>query len=245
MESIGASFSKKYINVLRNLWLKQAFKRLRDVLTNEDDINEAFKVIRPEVEIRINNQVTKLSTSTLRTTQKNINTAIAKTRAALAQELVYGENTIPGLTKAVRGVFEDAEKYRAKRIAITESSLAVHDADILAAKESRVIRGFAPVVSADACPLCQVYNEDKKPTGIPLYPYTSVNSAVRQIGVYEERTLPPFHPNCRCTQRAILVTDTTKYPEEIREQPSDEEREVAVNTGIEIFDNNAERSVRE
>jgi hypothetical protein len=75
-----------------------------------------------------------------------------------------------------------------------------------------VIQGFTAVVSPDACELCQQYGPDNKPTGHSLYPFTSIEDAQAQIGQYESRTLPPYHPNCRCITEPILVTyETPQY----------------------------------
>jgi hypothetical protein len=211
MSTIGMKFGKKFTDTLKAAWLTQAAQRLTTLSDNRESADGAFTVIRAQVDTRIMNQLKKLSASSLRTTQESIDVALKRTREELRQAMVYGENTIPALTKAVQNVFTDAEKFRAQRIAVTESSMAIHDADILAAVTSNVVRGFVPVISKDACSICQVYNEEGEPTGKANFPYTNISDAEKLIGNYENRTLPPFHPNCRCSQRAVLITDTTAY----------------------------------
>jgi hypothetical protein len=207
MAAIGFNPSKKLESILKNAWIKQATDRLKELAKQRgakkvSSVGSSFDVIRKQVEKRLLKQLQSLSQSTLDTTQKSVDDALKKARAALIQEQVYGENTVASLTKAVQGVFEDAEKWRAKRIAVTESSMAVHDADILAATTSNVVRGFELLVSADACEICQA----KKGT------FVSLSQAEGLMGNYDNRDLPPIHVNCRCSQRAVLITDMTPYP---------------------------------
>jgi len=187
---------------LQKLWLDQSVRRLIGLIKEKENFEGAFTVVRAEVTNRLDKQLARLSKETLKTTNKNVKDALSQAREALRKEMIYGENTVPALTKAIQGVFEDAQKWQAQRIAVTESSLAVHDADIISAAASNVVRGFVPIVSADACEYCQTVAQN----------FTSMSKAMEQVGTYDSRSLPPFHPNCRCTQRAVLITDMTAHP---------------------------------
>ena len=108
----------------------------------------------------------------------------------LATEMTEGDNTLASLTRAVEGVFIDGETWRAKQIAATESSRAVHDAQIMTAEESGIVVGFEPLISSDACSVCQAWAAETK--------MISLEDAKKMVGIFD-REVPPIHPNCMCT----------------------------------------------
>jgi HK97 family phage portal protein len=158
-------------------------------------IENSFNVVNPLLERRMEAQAIELSESTLATTQKNLDDTLGALRKELVKEGVRGPNTVRALTEGVKRVFTNASDYRARMIAITESSRATNDANILSATASGVVQGFEPLISADACELCQVY-EGANPTGKALFPFTNTEDAGKQVGDYTNRSLPPYHPNC-------------------------------------------------
>ena len=170
-----------------------------------DDLSIDFNVVNEHLQQAIDNQIVKLSESTIAFTEASIAATVSKVRSALTEAGVLGANTIPEITKAVQEAFGGMETWRAKRIAITESSRAVHSASVISAYESNVVKAIVPIISADACQLCQAYDANNNPTGQPLFPMTSIQDALSQIDDYENRTLPPFHPNCRCTVGYVFI----------------------------------------
>ena len=140
--------------------------------------------------------------------RKNLDETLGALRQELVKQGVRGPNTVKALTEGVKRVFQNASDFRARTIAITESARATNDANIIAATGSGVVQGFRPLVSPDACELCQVY-DGANPTGEPLFPFTNTEDAGKQIGQYDERSLPPYHPNCRCTTVPVLITEPT------------------------------------
>ena len=174
----------------------------------ETVVNLGFDVVNPFLEQALQEQVIEISEATAKTTTQGIEQAIQETRDALAAGASEGES-IALLTKRVQAVFDRVPKWKARQIAITESSRALADSKVLTANQTGVIQGYRFVPSADACELCQVYTKNNRPTGVPLVPVTNVQDSQKQIGQFKGRTLAPIHPNCRCINVAILDIDPT------------------------------------
>jgi len=173
----------------------------------EDRIPSAYDVVNPLTESRIKQQYMRIVETTTGTTETMVEARLRKVRKALAEAGVYGENTIPALQQAILDEFEDMAPWRARRIAVTESSEAVHAAEVISA-EGAGIAGWVPVISEDACEKCQVYDSSDNPTGVPRVPFVSQEDAVRLIDAHGyNQDMPPFHPGCRCTKRAVVSTD--------------------------------------
>jgi len=168
----------------------------------------AFDVVNPELEKRMQDQAIRLSESTLATTQTSLDDTLGALRQELVNQGVKGPNTIKALTEGVKRVFKNATDFRARTIAVTEASRALNDSKILSSMSTGIVQGFTPLVSPDACELCQVY-DGNNPTGQALFPYTNTEDAKAQIGEYDNRSLPPYHPNCRCVVQPVLITEET------------------------------------
>ena len=132
-------------------------------------------------------------------TSKKLNAVKEAVRRELEAGMITGGNTIAELTKRMSAVFENATKYRAKSIAITESSRAIHDAQILAADSTGLVSGFKYLLSTDACPICVEVEKS--------HPKTTMKEARGQIGSYDSRTFPPVHPSCMCTIEEIIIKE--------------------------------------
>ena len=165
-------------------------------------VEGSFTVVQPELVENLDRQVRELAQSVNLTTSKNLDAAIAEfTKAAVET------NTIPNLKAAVRKVFTNATDARARMIAVTESSRAVHDAQIIAGAESGVVAGYKTILSPDACPICQYVDASGNATGVPVFAYQDIAAASEGVGLYKSDA-PPFHPNCRCTQVAVLIGES-------------------------------------
>jgi HK97 family phage portal protein len=167
-----------------------------------------FSIFQPEAKTAVKRAVLRLSAETNRTTERALRGQIKELRQSLAEALGTDANTPALLTKAVGRVFKDAETWRAKRIALTESSRATHTGQALAAKNSGVVIGFKWLLSDDACDLCQAILK-RHPNGIKLEEtFGDVDSYAargdaKKSAAYNEIPHPPAHPNCRC---ALLET---------------------------------------
>ena len=189
---------------MRALWEQQTKSTLRKLYTRAGELprlESSFELIRPEVTQQLEKNLLKLARSVNKTTQTALeNQIVGVIDAARAT------NTVPDLTGAVRDVFKGISEKRARVIAITESSRASHDGQTLAAAKSGMVRGLKTIVSPDACDLCQYYNANGDPTGVPVHQYQDIGSAVAGVGNYASEA-PPFHPNCKCTQVEVLLDE--------------------------------------
>jgi prophage DNA circulation protein len=162
-------------------------KRLRGKVAFEPD--RSFTVYRSSVNDLISRQLKKLVMEINGTTKVDLELAIDKavSEAGARQET-------PDLRAVVDDVFAAATESRSRSIAHTESSRAIHDSTVMAAESSGVVKGFKPIISADACEVCMGHEGE----------FTSLDAAKRQIGEYEGRGLPPWHPNDRCAVEEVL-----------------------------------------
>jgi HK97 family phage portal protein len=177
----------KYMTILIPFY-KWAYRRYAPQL----DMTDPWSVIYPRMEEAIRASVFLVVEGINEYTSRDISRATA----AIAEEIARGDNTIEGLTQRLDTIFDSYEVNRSRMIARTESSRAVHDAQILTATESGIVKGFEYQLSADPCPICQAVAAET--------PETSLVDARQQVGSYD-RTLPPIHPNCLCYATEILI----------------------------------------
>ena len=162
----------------------------------------------PEVRTAIESATMEFCAATNATTSMQLDLALGKLRDDLAAGIIDQEYTLQSLTKSVSGVFDQAEAYRAERIARTETSRGIHEGQRAEAKVSGIVRGFRPMVAADACPICQQILAD--------YPEISLDGdfGTRGTGDYAVLNSPPFHPNCVCTLEEVLIDEPLRAEDE-------------------------------
>jgi HK97 family phage portal protein len=165
----------------------------KGTLTRVGASSDTFEVAPAKIKEAIAKASLKFSQATNETTTLELNDALKKLREDLEAGLVEGDS-IRELTQRVNAVFDNAETYRAERIAQTETSRAVHTGQQIAAKESGLVKGFKFLLSSDACPECQAVADDN--SEIPL-------DGSFSDGSYDDSPLP-VHPNCRCTMLEII-----------------------------------------
>lgn len=154
-----------------------------------------FDVLNPEVinalEKHREGAVRKISDETA----KNL-------RASLAAGLAEGD-TIPDLRKRVVNVFEGAERYRATRIARTETIWAWNEGAVQGYKQSGIVEKKQWLSSADSrtCNFCPTM--DGKTKSLDVYFFDKGDTlTVGESSLsfeYEDVGHPPLHPSCRCT----------------------------------------------
>ena len=156
---------------------------------------EAWSVHAPKVRTALRKHAIRLCADTAATTSLQLNDAIRKIKQDIAAELLNEETSRRALVDVVGKIFQGAERWRASRIAVTEASMALHDGEILAGAESGVVLGYEPLVSADACEICQSFAQ--------AFDYVPMDEALAGIGQYASatggRNLPPYHANCECS----------------------------------------------
>lgn len=141
------------------------------------------------------------------TTAERATEIVGVLRREMAAGMLAGES-VRELAKRIEGMFRESERYRAVRIAQTESIRALHRGQLDYAEEKErqlgVTLGKQWLASADACPLClQIARESmlRGPIGLGASFYE--HAAAPQD--YHEVPSPPAHPVCRCTITEVIV----------------------------------------
>ena len=144
--------------------------------------------------------------STNATTSLQLEDALAKTREELNAGVVDRGESIEKLTKRINKIFDTAETWRARRIAQTETSRAVHAAQEQTAIASGVVTGWRWLLSSDACPLC--HKVAREASAVRLgQPFAVVGDDPN----YSVVKFPPLHPHCNCT--VVEILDVDEQPE--------------------------------
>jgi predicted transcriptional regulator len=160
---------------------------------------DEWKVTNPHTREKIERAAFNFCQSTNATTSDSLNSALSRLRKELAEGIVDRGEALPELTKRVNRVFDRAEKYRARRIAATETSRAVHAAQEQAAIESEIVVGFELLVSGDACPLCQRIAAEVRTVRIG-----QDFAVIGNNPDYMHIRHPPLHVSCQCAMIEVL-----------------------------------------
>lgn len=183
--------------VLTTLWLESATKVVSRVglVPGLDE----WRVTNPRTRGKIEAQALRFCRSTNATTTQQLNDALRQLRRELVEGVVEQGESLVQLTKRVKAVFDRAETWRARRIAATEASRAVHAAQEDAAIASGVVAGFEWLISGDACPLCRKVAAEARmvPAGRPF-------AIVGHDPDYATIRHPPLHPSCMCAMVEVL-----------------------------------------
>lgn len=167
-----------------------------------------FDLSPPKVQSSIEKTSFNLSKATNATTRLQLDVAHAQLREQLVAGLIGPENIIPAMTKRIQEIYIHADKFRAGRIARTESSRAIHRGQRLAAKQTGIVKGFRVLLSSDPCPLC-IEIAQRHADGIGLdetfgkaSQYSKGPATAHPL--YDELDVTPFHPYCQCTMTEII-----------------------------------------
>lgn len=161
---------------------------------------DEWKVTDPHTKEKIEQAAFDFCETTNRTTSKELNTALGLLRQELVEGIVERGDSLRELRKRVERVFEDAEEYRAQRIAATEASRAVHAAELESARQSGVVAGFEWLLSEDACPLCHMVAAEAKHVRLGQ-PFAVVGHNAH----YSTIKHPPVHPNCCLPETPVIA----------------------------------------
>jgi hypothetical protein len=153
----------------------------------------SFDLFNPRIQEAVEALTLTFCEETLATAAGELEESLQKLWELLREGLERGE-AYTWIAREVRRIF--ADPVRAYRIAATEGSRALHAGQLLAAKESGVVRGLRWLASSDACPRCLAIDGKEVPLGKPFL--------VEGSGPYAVVKHPPLHPNCFCTVTEVL-----------------------------------------
>jgi hypothetical protein len=208
--------SKRFVPHLSVIWDKAGANLLARV--NEDPAS--WEVEDPNLQKKINDAAMAFCEATNATTTRQLNQALEDTRDALRTGA-----SVETLTQRVMTIFDQAEKWRARRIATSEASRAYHAAELESAIESEVVAGFAWLASEDACPYCL--------TVARRVPAVRLGQPFAVMGNNPDYSIiqhPPLHPHCQCSLEEILFPEYGG-PTDVAwgttlEQPEPEEQDI-------------------
>jgi hypothetical protein len=187
-----------------------------DVLTRIGLDPDDWSVTNPEVAAAIRAQAFDFCEATNATTRLEVSAAYEGLRDRLHQGLIDEPAATEGLVGLVREVFLDAATWRARRIATTEASRAVHAAELLAARRSGIVLGLRWLLSSDACSLCHRIADEVG--AVRLGEPFATTGDHPSYGVVRH---PPAHPHCQCTTVNVVMTAYSGEPEPRWGEPID------------------------
>ena len=164
---------------------------------------DTFEVVNPHTLKAVSQAAFDFCDSTNDSTSLSLDKALNKLREEIAVGIVDEGEAPPALTKRVNQIFDKAEKRKAREIAQTETSRAVHAAQEASAIASGVVTGWKWLASPDACEEICLAIAARCPT-------VRIGQAFAIIGhnpAYREVKFPPGHPHCGCTVTEVLDTD--------------------------------------
>jgi len=212
-------FADRMTPILQAVWDKAARKFAPRVGLDPDE----WSVVDPHTRAMIERAALAFGDSTLRTTSLAIEDALRKTREELTAGVVDRGESVDQLTQRINRIFDQAETWRARRIAQTETARAVHAAQEQTALQSGVVAGWKWLLSDDACPLCKTVA--RRAPAVRLGEPFAVVSTDPNYGTVK---FPPLHPHCNCTVLEILDVDAaaTKWaPTLVNPVPEPEDRD--------------------
>lgn len=168
---------------------------------------DKWEVVNPHTRAMIQGASLAFCKETAKTTSLQLDEALKRTRAELSAGVVDRGESIPKLTRRVNIVFDGAEAYRARSIAQSEASRAVHAAQAEAARRSGIVAGFEWLTSSDACPLCLIVAEKAR--------YVRLGTPFAVVGdnpAYMTVEYPPLHPHCNCSMQEVLDPAISNEP---------------------------------
>jgi len=140
--------------------------------------------------------IDQFTTDTLRT--------LEGMRADIAASIEAGE-TAGELTNRISTWIKDNARWRARRIAITESARAYNTGLTSAAEGLDFITGWELLLSGDACPMCQMIFRL-----CPVIPKGGTFGTNGKNKTYKDLKFPPFHPGCRCSLLEVFEDEMPK-----------------------------------
>lgn len=160
---------------------------------------DAWQVVNPHLRSKIEQAALVFCEATNNTTSLALADALGLTRQELIAGLFTAGEAIPKLVKRVNKVFDLAARWRARSIATSEASRAVHAAQETAGTEAGIVAGWEWLASSDACPLCLRIEADCK--------FVRAGEAFAVVGThptYSQVRFPPGHPGCQCSMVEVL-----------------------------------------
>ena len=157
-------------------------------------LGTSFDLFDPRVLRAVDRATLSFCEETNDTATTDLKEAIRKLRQLLRAGLEKGK-AIAQLAREVKRIFADPA--RAYRIAVSETSRAVHAGALYNAKESSLKLKKEWLASLASCPLCLDLNGVQKELDEPFL--------VDGTGPYARIMHPPRHPHCACSWTEVIL----------------------------------------
>lgn len=193
--------SAKFLPIITG-WIDEAG---REALLSLDQQNADDWLVRnPHVLEAARTATLDLCKETVDTFQRDTLKTLDGIRADLAASIESGE-TGGELTNRLAQWVDENARWRARRIAVTESARAYNLGQLEAVKDLDFVAGFKLLLSADACPMCHMIHR--------LCPIIRKGGTFGENGknaTYKDLKFPPFHPGCRCALQEVFDDEMPK-----------------------------------
>ena len=196
--------SERFTPLLELLWDRSGRQTNARIGLDPD----RWEVVNPHTRAMIEQSSLAFCQETNRTTSLLLDRALRRTREELIAGVVKKGESIPQLTKRVNSIFDSASKSRARAIAQSEASRAVHAAQHEAARQSDIVAGFEWLLSSDACPLCHMIAAKARFVRLEQ-PFAIIGDNPHYAAI----KYPPGHPHCNCTIIEVLKSSISGEPE--------------------------------
>jgi SPP1 gp7 family putative phage head morphogenesis protein len=142
------------------------------------------------------------------------NREIDNVRQELAESIEGGETAGDAVNRVARWM-NDESRWRARRIANTESARAFNYGQVASTEDLDFVAGYRWVLDSDACPLCHAVQRQ-----CPVIPKGGTFAVNGKNSTYKKISTPPLHPNCRCTLVVVFEDEApSEWPRTVQPDP--------------------------
>ena len=135
-------------------------------------------------------------------------------RNAVAGSIEAGETQGQMVDRVARWI-DDNARWRARRIAVTESARAYNQGQHAATDSLDFVAGYKLLLSDDACPICHAIKRQ-----CPVIRKGGTFGTNGKNDTYKDLKFPPFHPGCRCTTVVVFDDEVPKeWPKPVTPGP--------------------------
>jgi hypothetical protein len=187
----------KFIPVIE-AWIDQSGRSLLVSLDQQDA--DQWLVRAPEVLQAAREAVLDLCNETIEQFTSDTLKTLEGMRLDIAASIESGE-TAGELTDRISTWIKDNARWRARRIAITESARAYNTGLVKAAESLDFIAGWELLVSGDACPMCHMIYRL-----CPIIPKGGTFGTNGNNKTYKDLKFPPFHPGCVLGETPVITS---------------------------------------
>lgn len=188
--------SERFVPYLKALWDDGGRNFMMEIGHDPDE----WRVTDPNVREAIDRAAFDFCDATNATTTQALNQALENLHAEFRDGMIGRGETLDQLRARVGAIFDQADDYRAQRIASSEASRAVHAAELMSAQQSGVVAGFEWLLSDDACALCREVGEKVKRVRLG-----DDFAVIGDHPTYANVKHPPLHPQCCLPETPVIA----------------------------------------